>query len=68
MVYEYVRTLVLLYETITFSLIEPFDNSIGHFGTFLPLEFSRFQTSGCQRDKWFFPSERNRTASNGAAL
>jgi hypothetical protein len=39
MVHEYIRALILLYKTVTFAFIKPFDNSIGHFGILLPLEF-----------------------------
>ncbi len=47
MMNEYIGTILLLNEAITFAVIEPLYDSISHSDALLSKRFSWFQTSGC---------------------
>ena len=68
MVNKHIGALILFDETITFTLIKPFDNTIGHRGTSFVFDFHGSKLQAANSDKWVFPSERNRTACYNTAL
>lgn len=61
MMNEDVRTVLLLNEAITFGVIKPFHNSIGHSDTLLSQNSHGPKLRVATFDKWNFP-QRNRPA------
>jgi len=65
---EYIRTVLLLDETVAFAVIEPFYNSINHCSYLLSNNSQSFRLPECHHDKWNRPLERNRPADQGRAF
>jgi hypothetical protein len=65
MMHEYIRTIFLLDEAITLTVIKPFNDSTSHSDTLLSKYFHGSKLQVATLDKWIFPSERNKPANKG---
>jgi hypothetical protein len=68
MMNKQVRSVFLFDEPEAFTVIKPFNSSIGHIDILLSFKISTLLTGGCHFDKWDFPTERNYPAIKGRDL
>jgi hypothetical protein len=59
MMNKHIRPVFPFNESEPFSVVKPFNGSIGHDNILLSKKFSMLQTGGCHFDKWIAPAERN---------